>query len=87
MGRVYIPSSPPPLAAEEGIPPFPSSLDIEFRLMLENTRNRGVFDQAKKATYRRWLENPNGLVEGDTIDQQNRDWNSRHGALTWFQLD
>jgi hypothetical protein len=87
IGRVYIPSSPPPQAAEEGILPFSSSLDVEFRLMLENTRNRGVFDQAKKATYRRWLENPDGLVEGDTIDQQNRDRNSRHAALTWFQLD
>ena len=55
--------------------------------MLENTRNCGVFDQAKKATYRRWLENPNSLVEGDTINQQNRDWNSRYAVLTQFQLD
>jgi hypothetical protein len=35
IGRVYIPSSPPPQAAEEGILPFSSSLDVEFRLMLE----------------------------------------------------
>ena len=87
VGRVYIPSSPPPQAAENGIIPFPLLLELKFRLMLEKTRNRSVFNQAKKAVYRRWLENPDGLVEGNTIDAQNRDRNMRHSALNWFQLD
>ena len=67
-GRVYIPSSPPPQASDHGITAFPHSLalELEFRLMLEHTSNRGVFNQAKKATYRRWLENLDAEVEGNT---------------------
>jgi len=49
IGRVYLPSSPPP---ENGVCAFPKSLELEFRIMLEGTRNRGIFNQAKKATYR-----------------------------------
>jgi hypothetical protein len=51
VGRVYIPLSPPP--QENGVIAFPSALELEFRIMLEQTRNRSIFDQAKKATYRR----------------------------------
>jgi hypothetical protein len=87
IGRVYIPSSPPPQAQENGIIPFPSSLEVEFRLMLERTRNRSIFNQAKKATYRRWLEDPRGLVEGNTIEERDKDRNDRQAALNYFQLD
>jgi hypothetical protein len=48
IGRVYLPSSLPP---ENGVCAFPESLELEFRIMLKGTRNRGIFNQAKKATY------------------------------------
>lgn len=82
-----MPSSPPPQAQENGIIPFPSSLQIEFRLMLERTRNRSIFDQAKKATYRRQLEDPNGPVEGTTIQERDKDRNHQQAAINYFQLD
>jgi hypothetical protein len=85
VGRVYIPSSPPPRA--DGIIEFPSSLEVEFRIMLEQTHNRSIFNQAKKATYRRWLENPSGPVEGNTLDERNKDRNDRNAAIAEFQLD
>jgi hypothetical protein len=86
VGRVYIPSSPPP-QADGGVEAFPASLELEFRLMLEGTRNRGIFNQAKKATYCRWLENPGGPVEGNNPDELNKDRNNRQSALANFQLD
>ena len=86
IGRAYIPSSPPPRASDNGVVAFPESLDIEFRLMLEQTRNRSIFNQAKKATYRRWLEDPNGPVEGDTHEERTKDRNDRHAAVTGFLL-
>jgi hypothetical protein len=55
--------------------------------MLERTRNRSIFDQAKKATYRRWLEDLNGLVEGTTVKEQDKDCNNRQSAINYFQLD
>jgi hypothetical protein len=85
VGRVYIPSSPP--LQEDGIIAFPSALELEFRIMLEQTKNRSIFDQAKKATYRRWLENPRGPVEGNTPDEQTKDRNDRNAAIADFQLD
>jgi hypothetical protein len=53
IGRVYIPSSPPLQASDNGVIAFPTSLalELEFRLMLESTHNRGIFTQAKEATY------------------------------------
>jgi hypothetical protein len=87
IGRVYIPSSPPPQAQEDGIVPFPSSLEPEFRIMLEGRHNRGIFNQAKKATYRRWLETPGGPIEGNTPDEMNKDRNNRQAALGGFQID
>jgi len=89
IGRVYIPSSPPPQASDNGVIAFPTSLALEpeFRLMLKSTHNRGIFTQAKKATYRHWLENPNAEVEGNTAHERNKDRNDRHTAITRFQLD
>jgi len=81
VSKVYIPSSPLPQAAENSIIPFLSLLELEFRLMLEKTHNRSVFNQAKKAAYRRWLKNLDGQVKGNTINSQNRDQNMRHLAL------
>jgi hypothetical protein len=52
VGRVYMPSSPPPQASDNSVTAFPTSLEVEFRLMLKGTRNHGIFNQAKKATYR-----------------------------------
>jgi hypothetical protein len=86
-GRVYIPSSPSPQASDNGVVAFPASLDLEFRLMLEQTHNRGIFNQAKKATYRRWLENPDSAIEGSTDEQRTKDCNDRQSAITGFQLD
>jgi hypothetical protein len=89
IGRVYIPSSPPPQASDNGVIAFPTSLalELEFHLMLESTHNHGIFTQAKKATYRRWLENPDAEVEGNTTHERNKDRNDRHAAITGFQLD
>jgi hypothetical protein len=89
IGRVYIPSSPPPQASDNGITAFPHSiaLELEFCLMLKHTGNRGVFNQAKKATYRRWLENPDAEVEGTTAAKRNKDRNDRYKAINKFQLD
>jgi hypothetical protein len=87
IGRVYIPSSLPLQASDTGVEAFPAALEVEFRLMLEETHNRGIFSQAKKATYRCWLENPGGPVEGNTLDELNKDRNDRQSALTNFQLD
>ena len=89
MERVYIPSSPPPQASDNGIIAFPTSiaLELEFCLMLESTRNCGIFSQAKKATYRHWLENPDAEVEGNTANEMNKDRNDRYAAITGFQLD
>jgi hypothetical protein len=41
-GRVYIPSSPPP-QLDGAVEAFPTSLELEFHLMLEGTRNCGIF--------------------------------------------
>jgi hypothetical protein len=89
MGRVYIPSSPPQQASDNGVIAFPASLglELEFYLMLESTHNRSIFSQAKKATYRRWLENPNAEVEGNTAYERNKDRNDHYAAITRFQLD
>ena len=87
IGRVYIPSSLLLQAQEDGIVPFPSSLELEFRIMLEGRRNRGIFNQAKKATYRRWLETLGGPIEGNTPNKMNKDCNNRQAALRGFQID
>ena len=55
--------------------------------MLKGTHNRGIFNQAKKATYRRQLENPNAKVEGNTTNERNKDRNDRYVAITRFQFD
>jgi hypothetical protein len=55
--------------------------------MLEKTRNRSIFDQAKKATYRRWLEDLSGPVEGTTIKERHKDCNDQQSAINHFQLD
>jgi hypothetical protein len=48
-----MPSSPPPQASDNSVIAIPELLEVEFRLMLKGTRNRGIFNQAKKATYYR----------------------------------
>jgi hypothetical protein len=63
------------------------ALELEFCLILESTYNRGIFTQAKKATYCRWLENPDTEVEGNTTSERNKDCNDRYTAITGFQLD
>jgi hypothetical protein len=75
VGRVYIPLSLP-LQVDSGVKAFPALLELEFRLMLEGTRNYSIFNQAKKATYCRWLENLGGLVEGYNLDELNKDYNN-----------
>jgi hypothetical protein len=55
--------------------------------MLEGTRNRGIFNQAKKATYHRWLKNPGGPVKGNAPQELNKDHNDQQAALAKFQLD
>ena len=55
--------------------------------MLEHTGNRGVFNQAKKATYRRQLENPDAEVEGNTTADQTKDRNNRYKAINKYQLN
>jgi hypothetical protein len=85
VGRVYIPSSLPLQASkDDSIKAFLTSLEVEFCLMLKGTHNRGIFNQAKKATYRCWLENLGGLVEGNTLDKLNKDCNNQQSALAKF---
>jgi hypothetical protein len=75
IGRVYVPSSLPLQASDNGIIAFPPLLEVKFCLMLKHTRNQSIFDQAKKATYRRWLENLGSLIEGNTLGEMNKDRN------------
>jgi hypothetical protein len=55
--------------------------------MLEGTHNHSIFNQAKKATYHCWLENPGGPAEGNTPEELNKDCNDRQSVLGRFQLD
>jgi len=55
--------------------------------MLKETRNCSIFNQEKKATYRRWLENPDSPVKGNTLDKLNKDCNNQQSALKEFQLN
>jgi hypothetical protein len=87
IGRVYIPSSPLPQAQEDSIVLFPSSLELEFCIILEGRHNCGIFNQAKKATYCCWLETPGGPIERNTPDKINKDCNSRQAVLGGFQID
>jgi hypothetical protein len=82
-----MPLSPLLQVSDNGVTAFPELLELEFRLMLEGTCNRGIFNQAKKATYCRWLENPGGPAEGNTPEELNKDCNDRQSALGRFQLD
>jgi hypothetical protein len=79
-----MPSSPPP--EPEGQLAFPSALQDDFLEYLEGIANRGIFSQAKKAIYKKWLENPHGELEGDTPEERAADANHRNRALRSFQL-
>jgi hypothetical protein len=89
IGRVYIPSSLLLQASDNSIIAFSTLLvlELEFCFILESTYNRGIFTQAKKATYYCWLENPDAEVEGNTTYKRNKDCNDRYAAITGFQLD
>jgi len=97
-GRVYMSSSPPP--EPEGIVVFNAELRAKFLVYLSSkptgslskysnryTNNRQVFSQAKKAVYRRWLENPDGVLEGETPAALAHDRNARYNALKFYELD
>jgi hypothetical protein len=98
-GRVYIPSSPTP--EPEGITPFGLELKAKFLQYLQTTlpsasptcvnrqqtNNRCIFSQAKKAIYRRWLQDPCGEVEGESIQARVQDRNARYDALKYYKLN
>ena len=97
-GRVYMPSSPP--LELEGIIPFNMELKAKFVQYLatkppttptwiskRRTNNRCIFSQAKKAVYRRWLEDPYGVIEGESIKAKAQDRNARFDALKFYELD
>jgi hypothetical protein len=81
IGRVYIPLSLPPQASDNSIIAFLNSLELEFCLMLKHTHNQSIFDQAKKATYCRWLKNLGGLIKGNTLGEINKDRNNQQSTL------
>jgi hypothetical protein len=98
-GRVYMPSSPTP--EPEGITPFGPELKAKFlqylqttppsasptRVNRRRTNNRSIFSQAKKAIYRRWLQDPCGEVEGESIQARVQDRNARYDALKHYELN
>ena len=79
-----MPSSPPP--EPQGQVAFPPALEIEFIAYLEGIANHGIFSQAKKASYKKWLENPYSQLEGDTIEERATNANHRNYTLRRFQL-
>lgn len=44
VGRVYMPSSLPLQASDNGVTVFPESLKVEFYLILKGTYNCGIFN-------------------------------------------
>jgi hypothetical protein len=78
LGRVFMPSSPP--LEPIGQVAFPPHLEAEFREYLKGIANRGIFSLAKKASYKKWLENLNGPIEGDTPKARAADANDRNQA-------
>ena len=86
-GRVYIPSSPPPLPEYHGIEAFEPGLRREFERFLEDDNNRKIFTQAKRMYYKRWIESPNSKPIGNTITAQNQDRNLRNRTLNSFMLE
>ena len=72
VGRGYMPSSPLPQASDNGVIAFPESLEVEFRLMLEGTRNRDILNQATNC---HWLENLGGPAKCNTPKELNKDRN------------
>jgi hypothetical protein len=97
FSHVYMPSSPPP--ETEGIVAFNAELRAKPLAYLatklprslskysKRTNNRRVFSQAKKAVYRRWLENPGRELEGETLAARAQDRNARYDALKFYELD
>ena len=99
IGRVYM---PPQAAPEpEGITPFGPKLKAKFlqylqtkpppasptRVNRRRTNNRSIFSQAKKAIYRRWLQDPHGEVEGESIKARAQDRNARYDPLKHYELN
>jgi hypothetical protein len=98
-GRVYMPSSPTP--EPEGITPFGPELKTKFlqylqtkppsasptRVNKQQSNNRSIFSQAKKALYCRWLQDPSGEVEGESIQARAQDRNARYDALKHYKLN
>jgi hypothetical protein len=97
-GWVYMPSSPPP--EPEGVVPFNMELKAKFLQYLATkppatptrtgkrcTNNRRIFSQAKKAVYRRWLEDLHEVIEGESIQAKAQDRNAQFDALKFYELD
>jgi hypothetical protein len=85
VGQVYILSFL--LLQADSIIEFLLFLNIEFRIILEQIYNCSIFNQAKKATYCCWLENPSSLVKNNTLNKRNKDCNNRNTVIAEFQLD
>jgi hypothetical protein len=77
-----MPSSPP--LEPQGQVAFPPTLEIEFIAYLEGIANHGIFSQAKKASYKKWLENPYSQLKGNTIEECTTNVNHRNHALRRF---
>jgi hypothetical protein len=71
VGKVYIPSPPPPQASGNGITTFPASLKVEFCLMLKRTRNQSIFDLLwpvdQLAQFVNWLSFSGQFVNPDRL--------------------
>jgi hypothetical protein len=79
-----MPSSPP--LEPVGQCAFPHHLEAELNRYLKGIANRGIFSLAKKASYKKWLENPNGPIESDTPEAHAADANDRNRAKAWYRL-
>ena len=85
-GRVFMPSSSPPLPEHQGVEAFEPGLRREFERFLGDN-NRTIFTQANQMHYKRWIQNPNSKPIGDTIQAQNSDRNLRNRALNNFMIE
>ena len=84
-GTRFMPFSPPP-QSELAIEAFPEPLEQEYNIYLEKSNNRSVLTDLKRDTMRWHLNNRTAKPRGETIIERQADSNSKHYALSYFEL-